>query len=310
MDLTLSSEQPKKKLVSIAKSLIELTRPHQWLKNTFIFLPLFFGGQLRNLEAWNKSFIAFIAFSFIASSIYAFNDICDIEADRNHPKKNRRPLASGALSKWAGYATMIVMLAASGIVVTVWGGENRQIESMVLLSYFVMNIAYTLKLKHYPLIDVFIIALGFVLRVVIGGIATDIYLSHWIILMTFLLALFLAFAKRRDDVMIFQQTGVEARKKTKRYNLEMLNLILSILATVTIVCYIMYTVSDEVIERFHNNYVYVTSVFVLIGIFRYLQLTLVDIKSGSPTEILIKDFVIQSCIGAWMVTFTLIIYFL
>ena len=180
----------------------------------------------------------------------------------------------------------------------------------MLLAYFVMNLAYTLKLKHYPLIDVFIIALGFVLRVVVGGIATDIYLSHWIILMTFLLALFLAFAKRRDDVMIFTQTGVEARKKTKRYNLEMLNLILAILATVTIVCYIMYTVSAEVIERFHNQYVYVTSVFVLIGIFRYLQLTLVDIKSGSPTEILIKDFVIQSCIAAWMVTFTLIIYFL
>lgn len=310
MDLTLSSEQPKKNLVSVTKSLVELTRPHQWLKNTFILLPLFFGGQLRNMEAWNKSFIAFIAFSFIASSIYAFNDICDIEADRNHPKKCRRPLASGALSKWAGYMTMIVMLAASGIVVTVWGGENRQIESLVLLSYFMMNLAYTLKLKHYPLIDVFIIALGFVLRVVVGGIATDIYLSHWIILMTFLLALFLAFAKRRDDVMIFTQTGVEARKKTKRYNLEMLNLILAILATVTIVCYIMYTVSAEVIERFHNQYVYVTSVFVLIGIFRYLQLTLVDIKSGSPTEILIKDFVIQSCIAAWMVTFTLIIYFL
>jgi len=127
--------------------------------------------------------------------------------------------------------------------------------------------------------------------------------------MSFLLALFMAFAKRRDDVIIYKQTGIQSRKHVKRYDLDLLNQILTILAAVTIVSYIMYTVSDEVIKRLHNKYLYVTSIFVIMGIFRYLQLTIVDHKSGSPTDILIKDFFTQFCILAWVLTFGTIIYF-
>jgi len=289
--------------------IVQLLRPHQWLKNIFIFLPLFFAGYLLHTALWKESFVVFFAFSFIASSIYAFNDILDIDADRCHPKKNKRPLASGILNKSTGYIIMVLALFTSLSIVFVFAGEKMWQVIAILLFYFFMNIAYTIKLKHYPLIDVCIIALGFVLRVVVGGIATGIELSHWIILMTFLLALFLAFAKRRDDVILFQETGVQARKKIDRYNLDLMNQFLTILGGITIVCYIMYTVSEEVIKRLGNNHVYITALFVLLGIFRYLQLTLVDLKSGSPTKILMKDFFVQLCILGWLSTFIIIIYF-
>lgn len=158
------------------------------------------------------------------------------------------------------------------------------------------------------IIDVFIIAFGFVLRIFVGGVAVGIHLSHWIILMTFLLALFLAFAKRRDDVVIYQETGVSARKNVNRYNLEFMNQTIGIIASITMVCYIMYTVSEEVVERMHTQYLYATSVFVLAGIVRYLQITIVDVKSGSPTKVLMKDRFVQLCIIGWILTFILILY--
>jgi 4-hydroxybenzoate polyprenyltransferase len=171
-----------------------------------------------------------------------------------------------------------------------------------------MNIAYCVKLKQKAIVDVFIIAIGFVLRILMGGFATGIYISHWIILMTFLLALFLAFAKRRDDVVMYENTGVKARKNVDRYNLDFMNQAIGIVASVTMVCYIMYTVSEDVILRLDSHYVYVTSIFVLAGIIRYLQVTIVDVKSGSPTKVLMKDRFIQACVAGWMITFALILY--
>ena len=252
-------------------NILKLLRLHQWLKNFSIFLPLFFSGQLGNLEGWTECVIAFFAFSFVASSIYCFNDIYDIEIDRLHPEKCNRPLASGALNKFSGYLLMLFSLLCSLIIIMGFGGEKKWNELVVILFYFVMNIAYTLKLKDYAIIDVFIISFGFVLRVIMGGICTGIFLSHWIIMMTFLLALFMAFAKRRDDVVIYKKTGVKSRKKIDRYNLDFMNQILTVIATVTIVCYIMYSVSEEVIKRLGSTYIYVTAIFVLGGILRYLQ---------------------------------------
>jgi 4-hydroxybenzoate polyprenyltransferase len=157
-------------------------------------------------------------------------------------------------------------------------------------------------------VDVFIIALGFVLRILMGGVATGIYISHWIILMTFLLALFLAFAKRRDDVAMFEASGVKARKNIDRYNLDFMNQAISVVASITMVCYIMYTVSEDVVMRLGSRYVYVTSVFVLAGIIRYLQVAIVDVKSGSPTKVLMKDRFVQASVLGWLLTFALILY--
>jgi len=289
-------------------NIIKLIRPQQWLKNTFVFLSLFFHGSIFNFSEWSVCLIMFIAFSFIASSIYCFNDILDIKNDRKHPMKCKRPLACGTINRTTGYLLFITFLVLSFLVIFFGGGMHKWSEFSVVAIYFIINVLYTLKLKNVVLIDVFVIASGFVLRVIIGGVATGIALSHWIILITFLLALFLAFAKRRDDVVIYQQTGLKVRKNIEKYNLDFMNQILILISTVSLVCYIAYSVSEEVTSRLHCQYVYITSIFVLAGIIRYLQRTVVDFQSGNPTKILMKDHFIQLCIVGWIVSFSIMIY--
>lgn len=288
--------------------IIKLLRPHQWVKNGFVFLPLFFDRHMMDVEYLIPAIVAFMAFSLAASGIYCFNDIYDVEADRKHPKKCKRSVASGAISIPVAYSLMGFCFALSMDILLL--GAGNYIEYGIIIFYVLMNIAYCVKLKHIAIIDVFIISLGFVLRVVIGGFATGIYLSHWIVLMTFLLALFLAFAKRRDDVVLFEASGVKARKNVNRYNVAFMNQAISIVAGITMICYIMYTVTPEVMERFGSPYLYITSFFVLAGIIRYLQVTIVDLRSGSPTKVLLRDRFIQACIIGWVATFFVIIYVL
>ena len=255
----------------------------------------------------------FLSYCFAASGIYCFNDIYDVDADRNHPTKCKRPVASGAISKYGAYVLMTLCFVVSFMILKVYdfeiGGGNLKLYGVIVF-YILMNIAYCIKLKQIAIIDVFIIAVGFVLRIFAGGFAIGIYLSHWIVLMTFLLALFLAFAKRRDDVVMYEDCGVKMRKNVNRYNLAFMNQVIAVIACLTMMCYVMYTVSPEVIARFDSQYIYATSVFVLAGIIRYLQLTIVDVKSGSPTKVLMKDRFVQACIVGWILSFVLIIYVL
>ena len=290
--------------------IIQLLRPQQWLKNLFVFLPLFFDRHLFDVNYLLPCILVFFAFSFAASGIYSLNDILDAEADRKHHEKCKRPIASGAVSATTGYVVMAVCFIVSlALLVLICGLFNSNLMLLAVVgAYIVMNIAYSLKLKQLAIVDVFIIATGFVLRVLAGGMATDIFLSHWIVLMSFLLTLFLAFAKRRDDVVTLEESGVAMRPSVNHYNLPFMNLAISILASITMVCYIMYTVSPVVVERFNSPYVYLTSLFVLAGIIRYLQITVVDVKSGSPTRGLLKDRFIQGCILCWIIAFVLIIY--
>ena len=290
------------------KSFIQLLRPEQWLKNLFIFLPLFFNGQLLNVSLLLQCVVAFFAFSFAASSIYCFNDIYDVEADRLHPKKCKRPIASGAISVKTAYIVMAICFVLSMVILLIFSSKTKYSLMVLIAFYYVMNIAYCIKLKQYVIVDVIVISIGFVLRILVGGTATGIWLSEWIVIMTFLLALFLAFAKRRDDVVLYQNTGVSPRKKTNRYNLDFMNQVMTVVSTITIIAYIMYTLSPDVIERFHSRHIYITAIFVLMGIIRYLQVTIVDLQSGSPTNILLKDRFIQLCIAGWIVSFLIIIY--
>lgn len=292
------------------KNLILLLRPHQWLKNAFIFLPLFFDGKMLMKEYLIPSIVMFFSYSFAASGIYCFNDVYDLEADKLHPKKCKRPIASGAISKSMGYTLMALCYIASLCIIYLydWQVGNQTALNGIIVTYLLMNVAYCIKLKQFAIVDVFIIAVGFVLRVFAGGFATGIYLSHWIVLMTFLLALFLAFAKRRDDVVMYENTGIKARNNVNRYNLAFMNQSIAIIGSITMVCYIMWSVSPEVIARFHNSYIYMTTIFVLAGIIRYMQITIVDVKSGSPTKVLIKDRFIQCCIAGWCLSFVFIIY--
>lgn len=287
---------------------ILLLRPQQWLKNSFVFLPLFFHGDLLQFPLLFQAVVAFLSYSFAASSIYCFNDIYDVEADRRHPVKCKRPIAAGRISVTSAYVIMALMLLLSVSVAYAGLGECRYEAMGVIGVYFLMNIAYCIRLKHYALVDMFVIANGFVLRIVLGGISTGIELSHWIVLMTFLLALFLALAKRRDDVVLYAESGVSPRKNVNRYNLDFINQSLTVVSAVTLVAYIMYTVSGEVMSQFGSRHVYLTTVFVLAGILRYMQITIVDVKSGSPTKVLLKDHFIQLCIAGWVMSFLVLIY--
>ena len=198
-------------------NILRLIRPNQWLKNVFVFIPMFFGGSLLDPGDIRASLLTFFAFSFIASSVYCFNDINDVEADRRHPVKCKRPLASGAISIGKAWALMAIMLALSAGVTALLDSPDHMLKvGGILLFYYVMNICYCTKLKQYAIVDVCIIAFGFVLRVLAGSFATDITPSKWLVLMTFLLTLFLSLAKRRDDVIRMNETGEPPRKNTIR----------------------------------------------------------------------------------------------
>ena len=290
------------------KNIVILLRPQQWLKNGFIFIPLFFDHKLMDWYCLCSAILAFFAYSFAASAIYCLNDLIDVEADKRHPKKCKRPIAAGVISKAQALLLVALCLGVAFAIASMLDSYAQWKVMGILGVYIVMNIAYCLKLKQMAIVDVFIIAVGFVLRIFVGGFATGVVLSQWIVLMTFLLALFLAFAKRRDDVVIYEDTGVLARKNVNRYNLPFMNQVIGVVSSITMVCYIMYTVDPEVIARMGSRYVYLTSVFVLAGIIRYLQLTIVDVKSGSPTKVLMKDRFVQCTIIGWIMTFVLIIY--
>lgn len=290
-------------------NILKLIRPHQWLKNVFVLIPMFFGGSLLDPEDIRASLLTFLAYSFVASSVYCFNDINDVEADRRHPVKCKRPLASGSVSMGTAWMLMALMFVLAALMTALLGDRGHILKvGGVLLFYYILNICYCAKLKQYAIVDVCIVAFGFVLRVLAGGFATDITLSKWLVLMTFLLTLFLSFAKRRDDVLRMNETGEPPRKNTIRYNLTFINQAITITASVTLVCYIMYTVSPEVVARLGSDLLYLTSVFVLLGLLRYMQITVVDKKSGDPTKIMLRDRFTQLVVVLWALTFLILIY--
>ena len=266
-------------------AMMRLLRPQQWIKNFFVFGPIIFGGALFNGEALLAGLVTFFAFSFAA-------------------------IAAGVITVAQAYGLMLLMFTLSVLVSLLAGYLRINVDAVagtcsaynvvgVILFYWLLNLAYCAKLKQYAIIDVCIVAFGFVLRLFAGGAATGIALSKWIVLMTFLITLFMSFAKRRDDVL---------RKNTIRYNSTFMNQALTITASVTLVCYIMYTVSPEVIAQFHNDSLYLTSIFVLVGLLRYIQVTVVDKRSGNPTKVILKDHFIQLVVLAWLVAFIVIIY--
>ncbi len=291
------------------KTYLKLIRPRQWVKNLIVLVPLFFGGELFDPHSLYAGLVTLVAYCFAASSIYCLNDIIDLEADRRHPVKCHRPIASGQVSMARGYMLMGLMFVLSMLTLLLLPA-HRMATGAVILFYLLLNVAYCRKLKEYAIVDVCIVAFGFVLRLLAGGVATEVVLSNWIVLMTFLLMLFLSFAKRRDDVLRMNQTGDAPRKNTIRYNLTFINQAITITASVTLVCYIMYSVSPDVVSRFNTPYLYLTSVFVLVGLLRYIQLTVVDEKSGDPTKVILRDRFTQLIVLAWGLSFLVIIYLL
>ena len=281
-----------------------LLRVKQWVKNTFLFIPIFFAGEFFITGKLVDLLFGFIAFSFVSSSVYVLNDLRDKEFDRIHPEKSSRPIASGEVSELkAIIALALLLLTGLAIAYTV-----HLVFLGILGMYLGLNVAYSMGLKRISIVDIIIVAVGFVLRTISGGIIADVFISQWLIIMIFLLSLFIVLAKRRDDIVEFNTSGKMLRHAVSKYNLEFINTILATLSSVTIVSYIMYTISPEVTEKFDNPYLYFTALFVMAGVMRYLQITLVESKSGSPTKILYNDRFLHLVLLGWLISFFAIIY--
>jgi 4-hydroxybenzoate polyprenyltransferase len=283
---------------------LQLMRLPQWVKNSYLFLPMFFSGEMFKTPLLVQAGWGFLAFSFVASSIYIINDYMDRDADRLHPVKQYRPMAYGLVSPASG-------LALSGLCLLIGIGLSLMVKEkflFVLMLYFFMNLGYSLGLKNVSILDVLILSMGFVLRVKAGGVATHVAISEWLMIMVFLLSIFMAVAKRRDDLVIKQKSGLDLRTSVKGYNVDYLNMVMALLSAVIVVAYLMYTISPETVTRLKTYRLYYTTVFVLAGLLRYLQITIVENNTGSPTRLLLKDRFLQLTLLAWIASFYFILY--
>jgi decaprenyl-phosphate phosphoribosyltransferase len=290
------------------KFYIKLLRPKDWAKNCFLFVPSFFARHIFTSPKIGLLLAGFAAFSCIASSIYIINDYRDIEDDRKHPVKSKRPLASGMVKPSHAIVMTIVLIILGCVFAYI---ANPGMEFLLVLgAYFFVNLAYSFGLKNIAILDMLILALGFVFRVKGGAIITHVDSSEWLLIMTFLLALFMAIGKRRDDLLLKESSGTDMRKSVSGYNIEFMNTMLGLFSAVIIVAYISYTQSPKTIIRLGTYRLYYSTVFVIAGIMRYMQIVFVTQKGGSPTDILYKDRFIQITILLWIVSVYIILYVL
>jgi 4-hydroxybenzoate polyprenyltransferase len=265
---------------------IRLLRPKQWLKNFFVLAPLIFSKTLFSVQSDLASVKGFVVFCLVASSVYIINDIRDVDADRAHPIKRKRPIAAGTISAANALVIVVLLLALSSIIAI--GMDARFLA--VIGTYLALNIAYSLKLKDVFLLDVFIIAAGFMLRVLAGAYAIGVQVSSWIVLCTMFIALFLGFAKRRGEIILLGQVrGERDRKVLSLYQVAFIDQMLTIAAAGTVISYALYTVSARTLEVLGTDKMIYTTVFVLYGIFRYLYLVHNGETTENPTAALTSD---------------------
>ncbi len=292
------------KAVPLGSALFQMARPHHYVKNAFVWLPLFFGHKLNDPHAALATLFAFLAFCLAASAVYVLNDIRDVDEDRCHPRKKFRPLARGTL-KVSHAALLMAVLVLLSLAISSMLLPKAFLG--VIFAYLLLNVAYSLYLKQFAIVDLVCISVGFVLRVVGGGGAADVAVSRWIVVMTFLLAVFLALGKRRDDLLL-AAAGNGGRKSLDGYSMEFVSLAMIALTSVIIVSYILYTISPEIIGKHGTPNLYLSSFWVIVGFIRYLQVVFVSKKSGSPTRLLLEDHGLKCIIGGWLLTVYALIY--
>lgn len=283
-------------------ALVRLMRPHQWVKNAFVAAPLFFTPTLLGVEAVWQVFLGVLAFSFVSSAVYVLNDYMDRDADRLHPTKKHRPIASGEVSAPAALGLLAALLATGFAV----GYGLKPEFALIAALYFCVNVAYSVRLKHVSIVDVMTITFGFVLRVFAGAAVIGVQLSVWIVVCTGLVALFLALAKRRDDVA--KSIGAEHRAALIGYTKPFLDAAIGVVLGALLIAYVMYATDPDVSARLGTDHLYITAPFVLAGILRYLQIALVEERSGAPSVVVMRDRFLIACIGLWAVTFAALIY--
>ena len=278
--------------------LFRLMRPHQWVKNAFVFTGLLFGHAWRDPDLATQVVFAFIAFCLVSSTIYIINDIVDLEQDRHHPKKSLRPLASGQVSVTAA----LIFAAFIGVLGFGLAFKASKIVAVILVAYALMNIAYSLRLKHVVILDIFIIATGFMLRILAGTLGVGIPPSQWLLLCGMMVTLFLGFTKRRAEIMALTENKTAHRKVLAHYSPVLLDKMIGITAAGLIMSYSLYTMNQGTI-RIHGtaNLIY-TVPFVMYGVFRYIYLLHHQSRGGDPSHDLVRDPHLFIVVGAWLAT--------
>ena len=287
------------------KEYLKLIRIPQWIKNFFVFVPLLFSQNLFDLRYFLIVLSGFFAFCFTTSAVYVFNDIIDVDADRAHPIKKNRPIASGKISKFSAVILAAVLL----LIVALSSGLYNWQFIVALSSYFVLNIFYSSGLKHLVLLDIFSIAAGFLIRVIAGALIINVEISSWLLLTTLFISLFLAVMKRQSELKLpVEEEGMRTRKVLSHYSLEFTNQMATVAASGVIICYALYTVSDRTVKVFGTEKLIYTTPFVVFGIFRYMYLVYLNKKGENTTEIMITDLPMIFNVLLYILTTTLIIY--
>ena len=282
-------------------AIVKLLRPRQWVKNNFVFAPLFFSPDLSRDGAFADVVLMFVAFCFVASGLYCLNDFSDRDADKFHPEKRNRPVASGAISVRLAIALFLI-LCGTGLLIG-FGFTNG---GWVLAVYCTLTVFYSFVLKKLAIIDVLTIALGFVLRVYAGALAAGVQPTVWILVCTGMLALFIALTKRRDDLT--QEINSDHRESLGGYSVTFLEASFVMMSTALVVSYVVFTTDADAMRRLGSENLFLTIPFVVGGTLRLLQLTMVYRRSGSPTELATSDPGLLVSFFGWLATFAYLMY--
>ncbi len=285
--------------------LIAAVRPKEWIKNTFVFAAILFSGKVFEREAVLAALQGFAALCMAASATYLLNDVRDREADRQHPTKRNRPIAAGVISPAMALGTSAILAALALLLAFT---VNRE-TGLVLLGYLTLTTLYSSILKHMVILDVLAIACGFVFRVILGAEAIRVEFSSWLVLCTFMLAVFLGFGKRRNEMMLLEGQASSHRPILGEYSLQFLDKMMGVVTACTVMSYVLYTMDPHTVERFGSRNLIYSSVIVLYGIFRYLYLVHQKAGGGNPANIVLSDRPIQVAVALWVVVVFLLRYF-
>lgn len=283
---------------------VQLLRPAQWSKNLLLFAALLFSGHLFQAGDFARVSASFVCFCLVASGAYVMNDLRDCERDRQHPIKSRRPLPAGRVSRRTAVATSLSLMTVA--VAASFGLGSA--FALLTIGYLLLQIAYTFALKEMVILDVMAIASGFVVRAVAGGVVIGVPISPWLIICTFLLALFLGFSKRRHEIVLLEDNATDHRTSLREYSPYFLDQMISVVTASTVIAYASYTASPEVHARLGTDKLYLTIPFVLFGIFRYLYLVHQKEEGGNPTQLLLSDRPLQAGVLAWVITAAFLLY--
>ena len=301
MNTTLESDAAR---TSTVRLLLISLRPEQWTKNLFVFAGVLFGGHLLDVPAMLRAVAAFAVFCALSGVVYLFNDLADRAADQQHPLKRLRPIASGRLSQ----STAAIAATILGIVSLVAAVLLSPMFAVLSATYVALLILYSIVLKHLVIIDALTIAAGFVLRAAAGAVAVFVPISHWLLVCTTLLALFLVLSKRRDELTLLADGAMTHRPILEEYSPYLLDQMIAVVTASTLVAYSVYSTSTETAERLNTTRLGLTIPFVLYGIFRYLYLVHQKRAGGSPADLLLTDRPLLACVGLWALSVALILY--